>query len=217
MLNKKHLLTALTLTFATLTGQGQAAVSQQEADRLGKDLMPLGGERAGNASGTIPAWDGGLTKPPAGFLESSRHYVNPYESDQPLFTITKANLAQYKANLTPGQMALFDAYPDTFKMKVYQTRRSGAAPQWVYDNTKKNAVTARLTNDGNSFVDAYGGIAFPIPQSGVEVVWNHMTRYRGTFLVAPFTSSAVVQRNGSFSLATGQQEVLFAVAAALRI
>jgi len=112
MLNKKHLLTALTLTLATFTGQGQAAVSQQEADRLGKDLMPLGGERAGNASGTIPAWDGGLTKPPAGFLESSRHYVNPFEGDQPLFTITKANLEQYKANLTPGQIALFDAYPD---------------------------------------------------------------------------------------------------------
>jgi len=210
MLNKKYLLSALAFTFASLVGQAaQAAVSQQEADRLGKDLMPLGGELAGNASGAIPVWEGGMTRPPAGFLEASRHFVDPFADDQPLFTISKANLEQYRSNLTPGQIALFEAYPDTFKMKVYQTRRTGAAPQWVYDNTKKNAVTANLSKDGNSFTDAYGGIAFPIPQSGVEVVWNHMTRYRGTFLVAPFTSSAVVQRNGSFSLATGQQEVLF--------
>ena len=35
------------------------AVSPQEAARLGADLTPLGGEKAGNADGTIPAWDGG--------------------------------------------------------------------------------------------------------------------------------------------------------------
>ena len=32
------------------------AVSPQEAARLGQDLTPLGGEKAGNADGTIPAW-----------------------------------------------------------------------------------------------------------------------------------------------------------------
>ena len=42
-----------------------AAVSADEAARIGKDLTPLGGEKAGNKEGTIPAWDGGITKPPA--------------------------------------------------------------------------------------------------------------------------------------------------------
>ena len=37
------------------------AVSAQEAERLGKDLTPMGAERAGNADGTIPAWDGAIT------------------------------------------------------------------------------------------------------------------------------------------------------------
>ena len=36
------------------------AVSPQEAAHLGEDLTPLGGEKAGNADGTIPAWTGGI-------------------------------------------------------------------------------------------------------------------------------------------------------------
>ena len=36
------------------------AVSPQEAARLGADLTPLGGEKAGNADGSIPAWTGGI-------------------------------------------------------------------------------------------------------------------------------------------------------------
>ena len=36
------------------------AVSPQDAARLGAELTPLGGERAGNADGSIPAWNGGL-------------------------------------------------------------------------------------------------------------------------------------------------------------
>ena len=38
-----------------------AAVSAAEAAKLGAELTPLGAEKAGNADGSIPAWDGGLT------------------------------------------------------------------------------------------------------------------------------------------------------------
>jgi len=167
----------------------------------------MGAERAGTASGTIPRWEGGITQAPAGY-EDGQRYIDPFADDRPLFTITAANVKQFKDYLSPGQLALFAAYPETFRMNIYPSRRSGSAPQWVYDNTAKNAVTARLINGGNGFADAYGGIPFPIPQSGVEVVWNHIARYRGTYLTVR-TSSAVVQRNGRFSLTTGQQEVLF--------
>ncbi|KXU38510.1 hypothetical protein AXE65_01030 [Ventosimonas gracilis] len=187
--------------------QTQAAVSPQQAARLEQDLTPLGAERAGNASGSIPRWEGGITAPPQDYQEGG-YYLNPFPADQPLFTITAANVEQFKDYLSAGQLALFAAYPETFKMNIYPSRRSGSAPQWLYDNTAKNAVTAKLVNDGNGFVDAYGGVPFPIPQSGVEVVWNHITRYRGTYLTAQ-TSSAVVQRNGRFALTTGQIEVLF--------
>ena len=45
-----------------------------DASRLGKDLTPMGAELAGNAAGTIPAWDGGLKAAPAGH-EAGGHYA----------------------------------------------------------------------------------------------------------------------------------------------
>jgi hypothetical protein len=191
----------------TLSAGALAAVSPQDAARLQTTLTPLGAEKAGNAAGSIPAWTGGITQAPPGF-KPGQHPVDPYAADKPLFTITRANLEQYKANLTPGQLAMFTTYPDSFQIPVYPTRRSGSAPQWVYDNTLKNATTAKLAENGNGFVDAFGGIPFPIPQSGVEAVWNHIARYRGTYVVRR-ASEVAVQRNGDYSLVTSQQEALF--------
>ena len=38
-----------------------AKVSPEEAAKLGgKELTPIGAERAGNAAGTIPEWTGGI-------------------------------------------------------------------------------------------------------------------------------------------------------------
>ena len=195
------------VALALSAGSALAAVSPQDAARLQSTLTPLGAEKAGNAAGTIPAWTGGITQAPAGFIPG-QHPIDPYAADKPLFTITKANLDQYKANLTPGQLAMFNNYPDTFQIPVYPTRRSGSAPQWVYDNTLKNATTAKLAENGNGFVDAFGGIPFPIPQSGVEAVWNHIARYRGTFIVRR-SAEAAVQRNGDYSPVVTQQEALF--------
>src|SRR5690554_7390958 len=63
-------------------------------------------------------------------------------------------------------------------MPIYKTRRTAAAPQWVYENTYKNALRAELVEGGNGVEYAFGGIAFPIVKSGVEAVWNHLTRWR---------------------------------------
>ena len=185
-----------------------AAVSPEQAAALGHSLTPLGGEKAGNADGDIPPWSGGLTQAPAGYQGPGKHHVDPFADDKPLFTITRANLAQYRDKLTVGQIALFEAYPDSFQMPVYTTRRTASAPQWVYDNTAKNAVSAKLLDGGNGFADAYGGIPFPIPQSGVEALWNHIARYRGSYVVRR-ASEVAVQRNGAFALVTSQQEVKF--------
>ena len=191
-----------------LSNAALAAVSAEEAAKLGSSLTPLGGDKAANAAGTITAWSGGITQAPAGYAGPGHHHVDPFAGDKPLFTISKANLEQYQDHLTPGQLALFRTYPDSFQMPVYQTRRSASAPQWVYDNTRRNAEKARLLEGGNGFAEAYGGIPFPIPQSGVEAVWNHVARYRGTYAVRQ-SSDASVQRNGSYALITTQQEALF--------
>jgi hypothetical protein len=193
-----------------LTSAAFAAVSEKEAARLGADLTPLGGEKAGNADGSIPAWTGGLkSSADAGFAgyHSPDHYSDPYASDKPLFTITAANLDKYAAKLTEGYKALFKAYPD-YKMIVYPTHRSAASPEHVYEATKRNATTAKLVPDGNGFTGALGGTPFPIPQNGLEVFWNHVTRWRGV-AVGLQVGQAPMTAGGSYTLVNFKEEYLF--------
>lgn len=193
------------LSFSSL-----AKVSQAEADRLGKDLMPLGGERAGNADGSIPEWTGGIKLDIK--LDGTERHIENYAGfggdDKPLFTITSQNMGQYDALLTPGHKALFKKYPDTFKMPVYPTRRNTIAPEPIYEATKRNALTAELANDGESLVNAITGIPFPIPKNGKEVMWNHKTRYRGVG-VTRYNTQLAVQTNGSFIPYKLREDVMF--------
>jgi hypothetical protein len=183
-----------------------AAISAADAARLGQDLTPLGGEKAGNAAGTIPAWDGGITTPPAGYTPGM-HHPDPFTADAVKFTITGANADQYADKLSAGHLALLKAYP-TYKMPVYPTRRSAANPQRIYDATKANATTASLTEGGNGITGSVVGIPFPIPQNGLEVIWNHLTRYRGVSAKRTI-SQAAPQRNGSYTLVDFSDDFLF--------
>ena len=96
---------ALILAAALAPALTYAKVPQQEADKLKNELTPVGGEKGANADGTIPAWDGGLTKAPACFKPGQR-YCDPFPDDKPTATITAQNLAQYQDKLTPGQIAM---------------------------------------------------------------------------------------------------------------
>ncbi|MCL1114735.1 MULTISPECIES: DUF1329 domain-containing protein [Shewanella] len=184
-----------------------AKVSQADADKLGTTLTPLGGEKAANADGSIPAWDGGITKPVAGYTKGM-HHPDPFPEDKILFTITNANKAQYAEFLTPGQNKLFELYPDTYKMNVYQTRRSASVPQYVYDATKNNAVTAELVSQGNGISGATIGVPFPIPSNGLEVIWNHILRYRGVD-VETYRSQAAPTSTGAYTLVENAEEIRF--------
>ncbi len=178
-----------------------AKVPADQADKLGKTLTPLGAEMAGNIDGSIPAWTGGLQKKP---VDKVKGYEDPYAADKPLFTITAQNYEQYKARLTPGQIEMFKVH-STFKMPIYPTRRSASFPQGVYDAVKKNALRAELEGT-DSLKDAVTGPAFPIPQNGAEVIWNHRTKY-----IAPgikgFYDAAVVSRDGEYFIARVQRFV----------
>ena len=157
-----------------------AAISAEEAAKLGgSDLTPVGAERAGNADGTIPAWEGGITEAFPGWQSPDGDRPNPYADEQPLFTITAENMAQYADKLPDAAQAMLKAYPDFFKMNVYPTHRSAAYPQWYYDNIKKNATSAELIDDGNGLANTRASIPFPIPKNGREVVWNHIVRFQG--------------------------------------
>jgi hypothetical protein len=152
-----------------------------EYSRLGQDLTPIGAERAGNADGTIPAWDGGLTQAPAGWTPQ-QGYVDPFPGDKPLFTITAANAAQYEAKLTQGQLALLKKHPQGFRMNVYQTRRTVGYPKAVTDKVVAQAGKVSLQGFG---LKNLGGSTtpFPIPQDGLEAIWNHLVRFLGGGIV----------------------------------
>jgi len=196
---------ALGCAAATAAGGALAAVSAEEAARLGAELTPLGAERAGNADGSIPPWEGGISTPPAGY-STGDHHPDPYADDQPLLTITADNFEEHSELLAAGHAAMFETYPDTFRMQVYPTRRSAAAPQRIYDRTAKIATTAQLVGDGNGVTGAINGIPFPIPQNGLEVVWNHILRFRGD-QVARHIAQAAPTRDGAYTLVKFEDEV----------
>jgi hypothetical protein len=167
---------AIALAAAGLVGSALAAVSAEEAAKLKGELTPLGAEKAGNKDGSIPPWTGGYTTPIPGFKNGGKR-GDPFAADKPLYQITAKNMAEHADKLTDGVKAMLKKYPDSYRVDVYPTRRTAAAPQWVYDNTARNAVKAELKDLMPA--NAYGGIPFPIPKSGAEAMWNHTLRWRG--------------------------------------
>lgn len=197
---------ALALTL--MTSSVMAAVSQQEADQLGTVLTPLGAQMESNVDGSIPAWTGGL-KPGAAPV-SNRFLGNPFDGEKPLFTITAANAEQYKDKLTPGQMAMFKRYASTYKIPVYTTHRTASAPQAIYDVAKRSALNTQTVDSGNGLTNfsETRNYAFPIPKSGVEVLWNHLTRYRGLNQKRQITQ-ATPQVNGNYTIIEFEDEFAF--------
>jgi len=165
---------------------GFAGVTAEEAAKLKTTLTPLGGEKAGNAAATIPAWDGGYTTPFPGYKPGEPR-PDPFADEKPLYSITAANLDQHMDKVAEGVKALFKKFPETYRIDVYPTHRTASAPQFVYDATFENATRAKTTDNGLSVEGAYQGIPFPIPKDGFEVMWNHLLAWRGiSYELQPF-------------------------------
>ena len=169
------LFTALTVAIA---GAAHAAVSPDEAAKLGSSLTAVGAEKAGNADNTIPAYTGGITTPPASFQTGSSFRPDPYEADKPRAVIDGKNVGQFAGKLTATTQELLKRYP-TFRVDVFPTHRSVALPQRLLDNTAKNAVGTKTLEGGVALENALPGVPFPIPKDGYEAMWNHLLRYQG--------------------------------------
>ena len=207
-LKNRALSAGLLVAMIAMVTPTAAKVTGEEAARLGNDLTPLGATRAGNASGSIPPWKGGITEPP-GDYQPGTHLLDPFAGDQPLFTITADNYREYEANLSPGQVSLFERYPASFRMPVYPSRRTASLPQRIYDKTIANATTATLTKDGNGVMNAAEGIPFPIPNNGLEAIWNHLLRYRGQTTVRSVGQAAPTAA-GAYTVVRLREEILWA-------
>lgn len=174
-----------------------AGVTEQEAARLGKDLTPVGAERAGNKDGSIPEWNGGVTKPPAGWKPGQRR-VDPYKDDKPLFSIDAGNVDKYRDQLSEGQVTVLRSLKG-YRMDVYPTRRSCGFPEFVYERTRINAREARIAANGWGVEKAIGAaVLFPIPKTGAEAMWNHKLRYMGEGRIEHY-ASIFSSKSGDFT------------------
>jgi hypothetical protein len=104
-LRRYNLALALLCVFASPSG---AAVSPEDAARLGITLTPMGANPLGNADGSIPPWTGGMGTAP-GHTASRR--PDSFAGDKPLFSIDATNLSRYSARLPEGAKALFAKFP----------------------------------------------------------------------------------------------------------
>ncbi|MFJ4452805.1 DUF1329 domain-containing protein [Pseudomonas sp. NPDC089392] len=175
-------ITTPTLAIAILSASAaHAAVSPQDAAELGKSLTPWGAEVAGNKDGSIPAYTGGLptSTKPAGFQPDTGHWVNPFANEKPLYVITAKNVDQYADKLSESTKALLKRFPDTYKVQVYPSHRTANYPDWINKNSIANATRCKTTKDGLAVEGCFGGVPFPIPKTGHEVVWNAQLQYKG--------------------------------------
>ena len=174
-----------------LTG---AAASDPQA-LLHGPLTPVGAERAGNADGTIPNWTGAVI--PA---DADAH-------ERPLLVIDRANVQQYAARLPEGALALFTKFPD-YRLRIYPTHRTAVAPDWVYANVAQNAVRAHAAPQGIAYgvAGAAGGIPFPLPRNGTEIVWNHLLAFWGTAREA-HVATYIASGDGSIQQSAGYREI----------
>jgi hypothetical protein len=201
MLNKRATAWLCAGLMAAQAGSVLAAVTAEEAKKLGAELTPFGAEKGGNKEGTIPEYTGGLTAAPAGFDKSKGVRPDPYPNEKPLFSINAKNMDRYADKLSEGTKALMKANDD-YRIDVYPTHRSVAYPKSVLENSVKNATRTKLIDDGLSMSGGRGGFPFPIPKSGNEVMFNYLARYQGVSVVLPRYSAYNVNSAGKLVLST---------------
>lgn len=186
-------LTSSALLLAMASGAAFAKVDSQTAALLGNTLTAMGAEKSANTAGTIPAYTGGLAHQP-----NANPLDNIFANEKPLFVIDHNNMQKFKGQLSDGQIALLNKYPSTYKLPVYKTHRTASYPTAIYEKAKKNATATELVGGGNGLKDFKETVPFAIPQTGLEVVWNHISRYRGGSIERN-VAQIPVQRNGEFT------------------
>lgn len=206
MLNTRKLIMIASLGVSLIAGQAWAEGKPDEVHRLSEDLTPVGAERAGNEAGTIPAWTGGITEPPAGYKVGD-HHPSPLPDEEPLFRIDGTNYSEYAEQLGAGQMAIFARYPDTYYMDVYPSHRTASFPERTYEMTIKNAATGKLTNDGEGVAGVAEGFPFPFPESAKELMWNHKMKYKGV-AASRYNNQVAPTASGKYSVVVLREDLL---------
>ncbi len=205
-MNKRLAVITGAVALSLMAGHAIAKVPAAEADQLGKDLTPVGAERAGNQAGTIPEWTPAQRR---GSLEGEFPNNPKVDAEKPIFAITKANMAKYADKLSEGHKFLLNTY-DSYKMNIYPAHREVTWPNEILEATKANATTCEML-DPDTPNNCTLGFPFPIPKSGAEPIWNHKLKWRGE-AVTRYNNQMIVQPNGDFQLTKIVEDVEFGYA-----
>ena len=117
------------------------------------------------------------------------------------YSVTSGNFIEYADMLTPGQKALFIAYPDTFRIDVYDNSPACEAPDDIKAMSQSNGT---LVNDNEGFeAPNVGQIPFPNPTHPQHFVWNFRMNSSYVSNVARVGTSTNVAADGS--IVVGQQ------------
>lgn len=192
---------SLAIFTALVAGYSNASPTAEEIAKLGKSLTPWGAEIKGNADGSIPAYTGGMSKPPASYVQGSGRWVDPFADEKPILVIDAKNVAQYADKLTPGTVELIKRWPDSYHVNVYPTHRT--YPQMSAERaakTIKNASDSECKTFSNGVglaTECSGGYPFPIPKDGYEVIWNHLVREKTSYALEGRATNVVVDAAGN--------------------
>lgn len=192
-LRRSSLATAISVAvFATAS----AITTYSLAQGTDASVTPTGAEKAGTSDG-IPAWIAPEAMGTGWSYGKRRGDFFKYKADKPLYTIDASNVEKYAEKLNPGQIALLKQIKG-YSIPVYPTRRTCGVPEFVADNTKKNAGFAKMSADGGALAEAHlPGTPFPAPKTGAEVMWNSKVHYRGIGMELPSLPTTVSPRKGS--------------------
>ncbi|MCY1267169.1 hypothetical protein D9M68_170240 [compost metagenome] len=181
---------------STAMAQANAAATAEEIGQLGSKYTPWGAEMAGNTDGSIPAYSGPIKAPASYDPGKPGVRPDPFAHEKPLFSITGQNMAQYADKLSEGIRTMLQKYP-SYRLDVYPSHRTASYPQYFLDNTRKNATSCRTRDDELALDNCYGGVPFPFPKTGNEVMWNRLLKFdQYAFQTDGFTSSVVDSRGG---------------------
>jgi len=172
-------------------------------------LTPIGAEKRGNLDGSIPEWTGGLVDIPKAYNKKKPDILpNPFAKEQPSYKITHTNIQTYRHLLSDGHATLLAENPESYVINVYPTHRSAGYPESIYQATTDNKDNVRLNIGGSGLANYQNGVPFKQAKSALEVIWNHVTRYRGKSIRRK-AASATVQEDGRYTLIKSVGQVSF--------
>ena len=118
------------------------------------------------------------------------------------YSVTSANVNEYSDMLSAGQINMFAAYPDTFRIDVYESSPACELDPSIAAISQTNGT---MVNDNEGFeVPNAGQVPFPNPSHPQHFVWNFRMTASHVSAVYRVQTSTNVQADGSIIL--GQQE-----------